>query len=69
MDNVQIYNCSQYDTWKASIRFEGAKLGYSRISNSSIHHGLGVAINVVFSENIEFIGNNLYNFMRYGLVV
>jgi hypothetical protein len=46
MDNVEIYNCSQYDTWKAAIRFEGHKLGFSRISNSSIHHGLGVAVNV-----------------------
>ena len=27
MDNVEIYNCSQYDTWKAAIRFEAHKLG------------------------------------------
>jgi parallel beta-helix repeat protein len=69
MDHVEIYNCSQYDTWKAAIRFEGHKLGYSRISNSSIHHGLGVAVNVQFSNNVDFVSNNVYTFSRYGMVI
>lgn len=69
MNNVEIYNCSQYDTWKAAIRFEGHKLGFSRISNSSIHHGLGVAVNVIFSQNVEFLNNNVYTFTRYGMVI
>ena len=69
MDNVEIYNCSQYDTWKAAIRFEAHKLGYSRISNSAIHHGLGVAVNVIFSQNVEFLNNNVYTFTRYGMVI
>jgi hypothetical protein len=29
LDNVEIYNCSQYDTEKAAIRFEGSKGSYS----------------------------------------
>jgi hypothetical protein len=52
MDNVEVYNCSQYDTYKAAIRFEDGKLGQSKISNSAIHHGLGMAVNIEFSENI-----------------
>jgi hypothetical protein len=69
MDHVEIYNCSQYDTWKAAIRFEGAKIGSSRISSSSIHHGLGMAGVIDTSENIELINNNVYTFSRYGLVI
>ncbi len=69
MDNVEIYNCSQYDTWKAAIRFEGHKLGFSRISNCSIHHGLGIAVNVQFAANVEFTGNNVFTFSRYGMVI
>lgn len=69
MDNVEIYNCSQYDTWKSAIRFEGAVLGFSRISNSAIHHGLGIAVHITFSENVELINNNVYTFLRYGLVI
>ena len=61
-DNVEIYNCSQYDTYKAALRFEGAKLGRSRVSNSAIHHGLGIAIHVEFAENILIQGNNIFNF-------
>ncbi len=67
MTNVEIYNCSQYDTYKAALRFEEAKLGESKIINSSIHHGLGFAINVEFSNNILFRGNNIYNFVKYGV--
>lgn len=29
MDHVEIYNCSQWDTYKAAIRFENAVLGHS----------------------------------------
>jgi hypothetical protein len=66
-DNVEVHNCSQYDTYKAAIRFEGAKLGSSKISNSAIHHGLGMAFNVEFSENIILQNNNIFNFQKYGI--
>ena len=57
-DNVEVHNCSQYDTYKAAFRFEGAKLGNSKISNSAIHHGLGMAINIEFSENGKWTQNH-----------
>ncbi len=44
MDNVEIYNCSQYDTFKAAVRFEANFGTWSRISNSAIHHGLGIGM-------------------------
>lgn len=67
MTNVEIANCSQYDTYKAALRFEEAKLGESIIKNSSLHHGLGLGINVEFSNNISFVGNNMFNFIKYGV--
>lgn len=46
MNSVEIYNCSQYDTYKAAIRFEGAYGGWSEVRNSAIHHGLGYGANI-----------------------
>lgn len=66
-DNVEIHNCSQYDTYKAALRFEGAKLGKSKISNSAIHHGLGMAIDIEFSENVVIQSNNIFDFYKYGI--
>jgi len=62
MDNVEIYNCSQYGTYKSALRFEGAKLGWSRISNSSISMGLGIGANIELSKNIELVNNDFYTF-------
>lgn len=67
MDHVEVYNCSQYDTWKAAVRFESASLGYSRVSNSSIHWGHGVALEVKEPENIIFENNNVYRTLKFGL--
>jgi hypothetical protein len=60
IDQVEIYNCSQYDTWKAALRFDSNKLGFSRVSNSAIYSGLGIGLEIAFSENVEIINNNFY---------
>lgn len=31
MDSVEVYNCSQYDTEKAALRFEGLTGGHSTV--------------------------------------
>jgi hypothetical protein len=67
IDNVEIYNCSQYDTWKAALRFQGTKFGYSRVSNSSIYSGLGIGLEVMYAENIEIVNNNFWEFLKYGI--
>jgi hypothetical protein len=69
MDNVEIYNCSQKDTWKAALRFEGVKLGWSRISNSSIHSGQGYGANIQYAANVQLVNNNFFSFFRLGLVI
>lgn len=39
MKNVEIFNCSQIDTFKAALRFESAATLHSSITDSSIHNG------------------------------
>ena len=67
MDNVEIFNCSQRDTTKAAIRFEGSLLSHSIISNSAIHHGLGVGITFYDSANKTFVNNTVFMFVRVGI--
>jgi hypothetical protein len=66
IDNVEVYNCSQYDTWKAALRFQGTKLGFSRVSNSAIYMGLGMGLEIMFANNVEIVNNNFYEFLKYG---
>lgn len=40
-DNVEIFNCSQADTYKSAIRWEGSIGGNSKVSRSSIHGNMG----------------------------
>lgn len=37
-DHVEVDNCSQRNTFKAAIRFEGAMGGYSTIRDSVVHN-------------------------------
>lgn len=68
LENVEIYNCSQYDTFKAAVRFEGALEGLdSVVSNCSIHHGLGIGVHVFTSRGVRFEGNSIYDFKKFGL--
>lgn len=51
-DNVQVYNCSQADTYKAAIRFESAMGAYSRVSNSTVHNSMAWSVSVFRSNNV-----------------
>jgi hypothetical protein len=52
LDNVEIFNCSQIDTFKAALRFEAASGKWSSITNSAIHNGYAWGMNVKTSQNI-----------------
>jgi hypothetical protein len=41
MDNVEVNNCSQYDTFKAALRFESSGIVRSEVTNSVFRNGLG----------------------------
>ena len=53
MDNVEARNCSQRDTYKAAVRFEGALGGPSQIRNSVVHGGLAWLLYIASSSNVD----------------
>jgi parallel beta-helix repeat protein len=67
LDSVEIYNCSQYDTFKGALRFEMAFGEWSQISNSAIHHGLGIGAHMVASANLRLVNNTFFNFKKFGI--
>lgn len=67
MDNVEVYNCSQFDTFKAAIRFEASYLSKSVISNCAIHHGLGKGVQLLDAANLTFINNTIFMFVGIGI--
>lgn len=68
MDNVEIYNCSQMDSYDAALNWYQAT-GESVISNSSLHNGMGWGVNIDSSKNVIFDNNTFYNFRPIGLGV
>jgi len=69
MDSVEIFNCSQIDTFKAALRFESASQLPSRISNSAIHNGYAWGLRIVASANIEIKNNVFFQFRPIGVGV
>lgn len=67
MDSVSVYQCSQKGTWKAAIKFESAIGGTSSVSNSAIHHGRGVGIDILSSEGVTLHNNAIYDFWEWGV--
>jgi hypothetical protein len=69
LDNVEMYNCSQQDTFKSALRFENALTLPSSITNCTFHNGLGWGVSIKRSANILFQDNILYNFRPIGFRV
>lgn len=67
MDNVEIFNCSQRDTTMAAVRFEGSFLSNSTISNSAIHHGLGMGVTFLDAANQTLVNNTIFMFVGVGI--
>lgn len=69
MQNVEIFNCSQIDTFKAAVRFESAATHASSVTNCSIHNGYSWGLNIMGSSNINVSNNVFFNFRPIGLGV
>jgi hypothetical protein len=67
MDNVEIYNCSQIDTFKAALRFQAATTLHSSITNCAIHNGYSWGLNVQASANIHLSDNIWFRFRPIGV--
>jgi hypothetical protein len=69
VDNIEMYNCSQIDTFKASIRFENAVTLHSSVTNSAFHNGFGWGANIKNSANILMQDNLWFNFRPIGVAI
>lgn len=69
MDNVQVFNCSQKQTYKPAIKFEGAFRGASKVSNSVFSTGKGMGAIIENSVNIELKDNIFADFIQQGIWV
>mmetsp|Transcript_43949 Transcript_43949/g.42526 ORF Transcript_43949/g.42526 Transcript_43949/m.42526 type:complete len:115 (-) Transcript_43949:1392-1736(-) len=70
LSHVEVYNCSQYDTYKAALRFEGATFRQdSHVRHSTFHHGLGLGLHIINSENIHLDSNVFFDFVRFGAMI
>ena len=69
LDYVEIFNCSQRETFKPALSFEYARGGVSSVTNSAIHHGQGFGVAVVKSREVTFSNNVVYSFFEKGLKV
>jgi hypothetical protein len=67
LDNVEIYNMSQIDTFKAAMRWENNVMGHSSVTNSAFHDGLGWGINTKASANVHIQNNVVWNFRPIGV--
>ena len=67
LNNVEVYNCSQIDTYKAAIRFENAVKLSSSVTNSTFHNGLGWGGNIKNSANIFMQDNLWFKFRPIGI--
>ena len=69
MDNVELYNMSQIDTFKAALRWENNIAGHSSITNCAIHSGFGWGVNVKVSANVLLQHNVIWAHRPIGLAV
>lgn len=69
MDSVEVFNCSQIDTFKAAVRFESAATLASSLTNSAIHNGYAWGLHITGSSNINVTNNVFFNFRPIGLGV
>ena len=69
MDNVEVYNMSQMDTFKAAIRWENNVQGHSSVTNCAIHNGYSWALHVKTSQNVHIKDNVMWNFRPVGVGV
>ena len=67
LHNVEVFNCSQANTQKAAIRFDGASSSKSSITNSSIHNGHGWGVSILNSANVVLHNNLIFNFKPFGI--
>ena len=66
-DQVELYNCSQRDTQKAAIRFEGSLTKHQNISNSVVHEGHGQMLFISSSRFVTVTNTTFVGGLKFGV--
>jgi len=66
-DNVAIQGCSQEKTSFAGLKFHFAIRGTKNVTNSALSQGLGMGVIIDSSQNINFEGNVVHDFLLHGI--
>jgi hypothetical protein len=69
IDNIEIYNMSQLDTFKAALRWENNAEGKSSVTNCAIHSGHAWGVHITNSANVLLENNTIWNFRPIGVGV
>jgi len=69
MDNVELYRCSQRDTFKSAIRFEGAMTAKHKLHGVVAHQGLGWGMFIKSSANIDLKNSSFIGFYQTGVTI
>jgi len=69
IDSIEMDNCSQQGTLKASVRVEYAKTKSHYLKNSSFRHGMGWGFIAKHSKSILVEGNVWFDFRPVGVGV
>jgi len=67
LHNVEIYNCSQINTLKAALRFEGTSGSWSHIKGVSLHNGHSWGFNAISSAHLKIEKTIVFSFKPIGL--
>lgn len=59
MDSVEVYNCSQRNTYMSAIRFENQAANSSSVTNSAVHGGYAWSFSAQKAQDL-FIDNNAF---------
>lgn len=69
MSDVELYNVSQRDTYKAAIRFEGALINKHKLHNVVAHKGLGWGLSIKSSANVTITKSSFVGFYMIGMSI
>lgn len=68
MDSVELFNCSQRDTYQSGIRFENLRGKTQVLNNSAIHGSQGWPMSFAFADNVYVDNTHIVGGSPMGVV-
>lgn len=69
MSDVELYRCSQRDTYKAAIRFEAAMTKTQILNGVVAHQGKGFGLSIKSSANVKITESSFIGFYMFGMSI